>query len=452
MTKPKIKTSSSQELHLIFHVCVMHLTLAIALSCSLAAQTPSAVTVGAPDPVPVISVPSPPNAPAQQSKHYVVLVSLDGFRYDYPQKFGTPHLEAIAHAGVSAPDGMLPSFPSLTFPNHYSIVTGLYPEHHGIVGNSFFDPARDAVYVYTRPEPSSDGTWYGGTPLWSLAEQHGMRSACLFWPGSEAKIAGFRPSFYLHYDDGLDDHRRIDQVISWLGLAAADRPHFITLYFADVDHAGHAHGPDSDETRDAVHYLDDLMGDLDSKLRATGLPVDLIVLADHGMTKLQPPAVILSDFANLDGVRTEGSLLYSKDEAEAERLYREFLAHPSPKFKVYRRSATPPELRFDANPREGDPIVVPTGPYILLARGNKLPEPTQTHGSHGFDPHLMPEMKAIFFAEGPDFNRNKRLRTFENVDVYALIAQILQLRTPPTDSTLKPLEPALTRKARKQKP
>ena len=429
------------------------LILSIALSGMLSAQTPDPQGTGTvTNPTPVISVPNPPNTAAQQAKHYVVLVSLDGFRYDYPKKFGTPHLNALAHAGVSVPTGMLPSFPSLTFPNHYSIVTGLYPEHHGIVGNSFFDPARDAVYAYTRPETNTDGTWYGGTPLWSLAEQQGMRSACFFWPGSEADIAGKRPSFYLHYNDGLDDHLRIAQVIAWLNLPAADRPHFITLYYANTDHAGHAHGPDSPEMRDAVHHVDDLIGELETKLRATGLPVDLIVLADHGMITLQPPAVILSDFANLDGIRTQGPLIYPKDEAETERIYRDFLAHPSPKFKVYRRAALPPELHFDANPREGDPVVVPTGPYTLLVRASKLPEPIQVHGGHGFDAHTMPEMKAIFVAEGPDFNRNKRLKTFENVDVYDLIAQILELRTPPHDGTLKPLESALTKQARKLQP
>ena len=163
----------------------------LSLSVLLRAQSPALqATDLVTDPTPVISVPNAPNTAVQQAKHYVVLVSLDGFRYDYPKKFGTPHLDALAKAGVSAPDGMVPSFPSLTFPNHYSIVTGLFPEHHGIVGNSFYDPARDAVYVFTRPETNSDGTWYGGTPLWSLAEQQGMRSACFFWPGSEAEIAG----------------------------------------------------------------------------------------------------------------------------------------------------------------------------------------------------------------------------------------------------------------------
>ena len=141
---------------------------------------------------PVITVDHGPNAEAQQSKHYVVLVSLDGFRYDYAKKYGARHLLAIAAHGASAPEGMIPAYPSLTFPNHYTLVTGLYPEHHGIVGNQFYDPERKERYSYTDPKTNSDGSWYGGTPLWSLAEKQGMRSACFFWPGSEAKASGRR--------------------------------------------------------------------------------------------------------------------------------------------------------------------------------------------------------------------------------------------------------------------
>src|SRR5271163_3928590 len=185
------------------------------------------------------------NSPEARKQHYVILVSLDGFRYDYAKKYDAKNLQALAAAGATAPDGMLPAYPSLTFPNHLTLATGLYPEHHGIVANSFYDPSRDATYVYTRPATNADGSWYSGTPLWVLAEQQGMRSACLFWPGSEAEIQGKRPSYYLHYDDKFDDEKRIDIVVAWLKLPPALRPHFITLYYPNVDHAGHAYGPDS---------------------------------------------------------------------------------------------------------------------------------------------------------------------------------------------------------------
>ena len=130
------------------------------------------------------------------------------------------------------------------FPNHLSLVTGLYPEHHGIVANSFYDPAREDTYVYTQSKTNGDGSWYSGTPLWSLAEQQGMRSACFFWPGSEAEIAGKRPSYYLKFDNKIDDTKRVEQVLAWLALPPEQRPHFITLYYANVDHEGHEHGPD----------------------------------------------------------------------------------------------------------------------------------------------------------------------------------------------------------------
>src|ERR1700752_2236464 len=153
----------------------------------------------------VVEVPNPPNTVAKQSAHYVVLVSLDGFRYDYATKFGAKNLIAMAARGASAPDGMIPSYPSLTFPNHYSIVTGLYPEHHGIVANSFYDPARKEAFAYTNPKTVTDGTWYGGTPLGVLAELEGMRAACFFCPSSEAEIQGKRPSYYLAYSDAVPD-------------------------------------------------------------------------------------------------------------------------------------------------------------------------------------------------------------------------------------------------------
>ena len=406
---------------------------------------------GAVEGVPVVRVENAPNTPAQQVKPYVVLVSLDGFRYDYPAKYGAAHLQEMAKRGVTAPDGMLPSFPSLTFPNHYTLVTGLYPEHHGIVGNSFYDPARKQSYSYTREETSSDGSWYGGVPLWSLAESQGMRTACLFWPGSEAKIAGYRPSYYLKFNDGLDDRARLDQVVAWLRLPAAERPHFITLYFSNTDHAGHAYGPESMEEREAVTQVDGLMGELEERLKGTGLPVDLIVVADHGMVTLDPKPVDLSQFADLKGVKTVGSLLYPGSEAEAARLQAEFVAHPSAEFKAYRRAEMPAQLHFDGNAREGDPVVVPTGPFVLLPEARAGGAPLQVHGSHGFDPHTMPEMKALFAAVGPDFAKGKRLKTFENVDVFPMVTQILGLKAPVVDGRLKPVEGALTRAARRRK-
>jgi alkaline phosphatase D len=395
------------------------------------------------DPTPVIVVPNPPNTVAQQAKHYVVLVSLDGFRYDYPRRYGAPHLLQLGFKGASAPEGMFPAYPALTFPNHISIITGLYPEHHGIVANSFWDPTREQTYVHSQTQSNSDGSWYSGTPLWVLAEQQGMRSACLFWPGSEAEIQGKRPSYYLHFDDKLDDEKRVDQVVAWLKLLPGLRPHFITLYYSNADHAGHVYGPDSEEVRAAVHHVDAMVGDLMAKIAPLHLPVDFVVVADHGMVTLQGGPVTLSDFADLSDFHTEGALLYPKPEADVQETYEEFLAHPDPRFKIYRRADMPSYLHFDANPREGDPIVVPNGPFLLRAHASEAESTSKYRGGHGFNPRTMPEMKAIFFAGGPDIRPGVQLKPFENVNIYPFIAEILGLTPPAVDGTLDVLRPAL---------
>ena len=403
------------------------------------AQQPSAV----------ITVRNPPNTPAQQKKHYVVLVSLDGFRYDYPQKYGAPHLLALAKKGASAPDGMLPSYPSLTFPNHFTIVTGLYPEHHGLVANTFYDPARKQTYSYRNDATNSDGTWYSGTPLWSLAEGQGMRAASFFWPGSEAEIAGHRPTFYLHFNDKFPDEQRIDQVVAWLRLPAAERPHFITLYYSNVDHAGHSYGPDAPETRDAVHHLDDMVGLLKGRLNKLHLPIDLVVIADHGMIAYQGDYITLDKVADLGGQQTDGALIYPKTNEDAARVYSELEQHPSDKYKVYRRAEVPAALEYNTNPREGDPVIVPSGPYPIRAHIDPR-HPTETHptniGEHGFDPRTTPEMKAIFFASGPDIRKGACLQPFENVNVYDFIAALLGLTPAANDGHPEVLAPALKHK------
>jgi predicted AlkP superfamily pyrophosphatase or phosphodiesterase len=422
----------------------MRRTLAVVRCCLLAGVFCTG-RVLAQDPTPVITVANPPNTAEQQKKHYVVLISLDGFRYDYPRRYGAPNLLKMGTKGASAPEGMFPAYPSLTFPNHITIVTGLYPEHHGVVANSFWDPAREQTYVYTQPQSNSDGSWYSGTPLWVLAEQQGMRSACLFWAGSEAEIQGKRPSYYLHFDDKLDDEKRVDQVVAWLKLPAELRPHFITLYYANVDHAGHNYGPDSDEVRAAVHHLDTMIGDLRAKVAPLHLPVDIVVVADHGMVTLRGSPVTLSDFADLSDFHTEGSLLYAKPDADVQETYEEFLVHPDERFKVYRRADVPAYLHFDANPRAGDLVIVPNGPFTFRAHSSSsdADSTTKHRGGHGFNPRTMPEMKAIFFAAGPDVRPGVQLKPFENVNIYPFIAEILGLKAPDVDGTLDVLRPAL---------
>ncbi len=391
-------------------------------------------------PLPVVHVEHGPNSEAARKAHYVVLVSLDGFRWDYAKRDGATHLLEIGKEGVWTPEGMLPSFPSLTFPNHFTIVTGLYPEHHGLVANSFYDETKQARYAINDAKAVTDGSWYSGVPLWSLAESQGMRTACLFWPGSEAEIAGYRPTYYLHYDDKIDDEARVAQVLDWLKLPESERPHFITLYFSEPDHEGHEFGPDAPETRAAVRKVDALVGKLKAGLDASKLPVDLVVVSDHGMAKVDGEWITLDQFADLTGFETAGALLYGKTEADRQRAYDQ-LKKASPEFKVYRRKNVPGDLHYSENEREGDPVVIATGPYAIRAHGPAMGKPDRTPnpGGHGYDPALMPEMKASFFAEGPDLLPGQKVLPFENVNLYPWLAHMLGLHAPKTDGSLNVL-------------
>jgi predicted AlkP superfamily pyrophosphatase or phosphodiesterase len=411
------------------------LCIALAAACLLASSCGQTIA-------PVITVDHGPNAPQQMAKPYVILVSLDGFRYDYAKKYHADHLLALAAEGASAPEGMLPAYPSITFPNHYTIVTGLYPEHHGIVANSFYDPVRKDTYSYHDSKAVGDGTWYGGTPLWVLAEQQGMRSASFFWVGSEADVQGVRPTYYLKFDGSFPNPKRVEQVIAWLHLPPEQRPHMITLYFSDTDSAGHRYGPDSPQVADAVHELDGEIGKLVDGIKESKLPVDLIVLADHGMVEVKGAPIHLDEYGlNASSfAQIIGPVMYPKSDDDAQKVY-EALRGKSDKFTAYRRAQVPAYLHFDSNPREGDPVVVPTGPYFINAIADPRGAEHPPVGMHGYDATRMPEMKAIFFAAGPDIRPGIALEPFENVNVYPLIAKILglditNLKTGPVDGTL----------------
>ena len=399
--------------------------------------------------LPLQHVANAPNSAWAQQQHYVVLVSLDGFRWDYASRDHAGHLLALGKQGVWAPNGMLPSYPSVTFPNHLTLVTGLYPEHHGIVANEFYDPARNAVYSMRDKKAVTDGSWYSGVPLWSLAESQGMHAAVLLWPGSEAKIAGYQPSWYARwepdkYDSPQSYSARIDNVIALLHLPPADRPHFIAIYYPEPDHEGHESGPDSAATRKAALKMDEQIGKLKAALDATGLPIDLVVVSDHGMVRSQGSWINLDAFTNLMGFQTAGSLLYSPDEQDRVRVYNQ-LKKATSEFMVYRLKDVPPELNYNQNPRAGDPVVVATGPYPIRASAPQggLIDRAPPVGMHGFDPARVPEMKASFFAAGPDLLPGKTVAPFENVNIYPWIAHMLGLKPANNDGSLNILAGAL---------
>ena len=416
-------------------------TVCLALALPLFSQQAQPIAGGNPA-LPLVHVESEPNSAVAQKAHYVVLVSLDGFRWDYARHDGALNLLALGKKGVWAPEGMMPSFPSLTFPNHFTIVTGLYPEHHGLVANSFYDETKHARYGLSDASAVRDGSWYSGVPLWSLAESQGMHAACLFWPGSEAEIARHRPTWYAIFDgktQATDEVQkaRIDDAVALLKLPEAERPHFITIYYSEPDHEGHEFGPDAKETKAAALKMDAMIGKLKKALDSTKLPIDLIVVSDHGMAKVQGGWINLDELADLSGFESVGLLLYGKTEEDRVRAYNK-LKQASSQFVAYRRKDVPAGLDYNQNPREGDPVIIATGPYAIRAhkpQGDRPDNPPEA-GMHGFDPHKVPEMKASFFAAGPDIVAGKTVAPFENVNLYPWIAHMLGLHAPKTDGSL----------------
>lgn len=377
------------------------------------------------------------NRPEHFGKPCVILISCDGFRYDYVKRFRPPHLLAFIEEGVQAAS-MISSYPSKTFPNHYTIATGLYPENHGLVDNTFYDPARGELYRISKREAVEDGSWYGGLPLWVNVEQNGMVAASYFFVGSEADIQGKRPSYYFRYEGTTPNETRVRQALDWLALPEAQRPHLITLYFSDMDDAGHRYGPSDDENIGAtLMKLDEALGQLFEGVKNTGLPVNIIIVSDHGMIDVSPDKLI-----NIDPLQQEekyfiannGALahVYMKEGEDREAACR-FLREQQNHFRVYKAEDFPfyrPRRAYA--PRLGGLILLPDYGYYL-SDSRRIAQARQggfkQGGEHGFNPEFQ-EMHAIFYASGPAFKKGLEIPSFRNVHVYPLICRILGLPIP----------------------
>ena len=367
---------------------------------------------------------------------YVVLISLDGFRWDYVERFNPYHLSRFIEQGVRS-EGLIPCYPSKTFPNHYSIATGMFPDRHQLVDNSFYDRGKNATYKISNRELVEDGSWYAGSPLWVQAAKSGMVSASYFFVGSEAAIQGIRPSYYHRYDGSVPKEKRVRQVLEWLDLPAAERPHLFTLYFSDMDDAGHRYGPNDDEKLAvAMEELDSHLGALFTGLQATGLQVNIIIVSDHGMAEipagnLMPGEEIEDD----DRYRTvhNGALshIYLSEPDSLESVFKA-LKQKKGRFSVFKTDELPYFDKQPSSDRWGDIIVVPdSGYYFSGARAIAMKKSlgATVMGEHGFDPDLR-DMHGIFYANGPAFRQGIVIPAFKNVHVYPLVCHLLGLEVP----------------------
>lgn len=373
-------------------------------------------------------IPNRTNSTAQAQKPYVILISADGFRADFADKYQAKNLLKLRNDGVAA-SYIQASYPTLTFPNHYSIATGMYPAHHGLVDNAFYDPKRNQMYGMGDKKVVADGSWYGGTPLWVLAEQQQMLSASFYWVASESNIQNVLPTYYYNYNEKIDIDTRIQTVKNWLQLPEDKRPHFITFYFPEVDHEAHTFGPDAKQTEEAVHFVDASIGKLVAAVDALHLPVNFVFVSDHGMTNvdydhpLPLPSAI--DPAKFIIPRGDALLhLYAKDKNDIEPTY-QALKKAAKDFDVYLAKDVPKDWHYRAKDdkfkRIGDILLVPHLPKIFGITGK-----SSTPGKHGFDPTIE-DMHATFFAWGPAFKPHTKIESFENVHVYPMITEILGL-------------------------
>ena len=360
-------------------------------------------------------------------KNYVLLVSLDAFRWDYSKIYHTPNLDKLARDGVKA-DRMYSSFPTVTFPNHYSIATGLYPDHHGIINNSFSAPDLGLFYRMGDRTAVENPAFYGGEPVWVTAEKQGVRSASFFWVGSEAPVKGIHPAYWKKYDETVTFQARIDTVIKWLGYPPEKRPELVTLYFNEPDETSHTFGPVSPQTGKVVEMLDSLMGILRTKLST--LPeakkINLIILSDHGMEAVSPKRYInikslVPDrmIASISG----GNPVYMINPLAGKKDSVLYLLNRSRGLKAWSKSQLPPKWHYGTNLRIPEIVVVADSSWSI---GTRPDGSSIRGGAHGYD-NSNSDMFSIFYAAGPAFKKNYRFRELNNIDIYNLICRSLNI-------------------------
>jgi len=388
------------------------------------------------------SAPPPPAvgtaSVAERRAPVTILVSIDAFRPDYLGKGETPVLDELARQGVRAT--MRPSFPSLTFPNHTALVTGLRPDRNGIVANTMYDPKRPGLRFYSKELESSDPFWWAESePLWITAEKNGVHAGTMFWPGEEAAHDGVRPFDWIRFDPNYTSAQRVRTVTDWMRRPAEIRPRFVTLYFDDVDKAGHKFGPFAPETHEAVRQVDRLIGDLKAGLDAMAQPVNLVIVSDHGMRAIQPErAVSLDRLLPRESYRlaSYGPLATLDPVPGHEEEVARALLAPNPDMTCWRKADIPARYHYGANPR--------VAAFVCLAApgGEVMPGLPTSKGDHGYDPDD-PDMTALFLVNGPAFRRDAPIPAkFDNVDLYSMLAGLIGVPPLPNDgdpATLAPL-------------
>ena len=375
-----------------------------------------------------------PFAASAADRPVTLLISIDGFRPDYLDRGITPRLSRMKADGVFAP--MRPSFPTKTFPNHNTLVTGLRPDHHGIVGNSMIDPVRPGqMFSLGDPKQALDPFWWeGAEPIWITAEKQGVRTATAFWPGSEVLIHGARPRDWLRFDQNIGNVQRVNTVLDWMRRPVAIRPWLVTLYFDTVDTMGHRFGIDSAEVNAAIADVDARVGELADGLAEMGIAANIVIVSDHGMAPQDEARTIqldtLIDRASYIAVET-GPYAAIEPVTGTDNRVADALLKPHAHMSCQRKEDLPKRLFYGQNVRVAAIVCLAEPGWSILSG---IPMYPVTGANHGWD-NAWPEMNALFLATGPAIAQGKVLPIFDNVDVYTLVAALAGVKPLANDGT-----------------
>ncbi|MFD2531436.1 alkaline phosphatase family protein [Gracilimonas halophila] len=378
--------------------------------------------------------------PVEKDQKKVLLISFDGFRYDYLSKTDTPNFDKLVETGVIS-EGLIPIFPSKTFPNHYAIATGLYPENNGFIGNNMYDPEMDARFTIRDREAVENPAWYEGEPIWNTVEKAGKKAGTMFWVGSETPIQDMRPTHWKTYDESMNDSARIDTVVKWLSYDDPKQVDLATLYFHFVDSQGHWYGVDSPEVVSAIERADGLIGYLLERMDEAELTgrTNTLIVSDHGMADISRDRIVVLDDMidpdDLEVIAYSPALMANVKDGKLDEVYNA-LKKNEENFKVYKRDEIPDRYHLKNHRRIPELLLVADLGYTINSQEYfDEREDYPSGATHGFD-NREKEMHGIFIANGPDFKSAYKMQTFQNIHLYVLMAHLLDIEPAPTDGSI----------------
>jgi predicted AlkP superfamily pyrophosphatase or phosphodiesterase len=367
----------------------------------------------------------------------LILISMDGFRWDYIQFANTPHLDEFIRGGVQS-EGIIPPFPSKTFPSHISLVTGKHPEEHGILSNKMYDPVFDEYYyIGQNSKPVLEEKWYEAEPIWVTAEKQNKRAMTMFWPASEAEIMGVRPTEYFIYDESISNSERVSQILKWVDYPERKRGNFFSLYFSDIDSKGHKYGPNSKEVYRAVEKMDSIIGELVDGLKDRKVynNINIIITTDHGMASTSEDSVIfLDDYIDLEDIEVVdwGPASAILPKVDIKSIYSKLIdAHP--KLDVFMKGSLPKNLHYNNHRRIQPIIAIAHEHWSITDRKTYNSNPDRYNGgNHGYYSNY-DSMRGIFLARGPGFKSGFKGPGFNSIHLYELMCYLLKIQ--PTDNS-----------------